>query len=540
MIGRVSKIALVTSMLSSFCLPLSAQSFDLTFGAPRENQSSYISGTGPDSYQVPDWLKLETFETLDLGSTSTTWAVGNVDTAISLDWGIDPAGWFGGAGIVGGPPAGRYLKAGPTNGVAIKFNTPSNYVGMWWSAGKPSDGDKIQMYAKGVMVGEITVSDARILALGPEYINSDPNRTLPNFHADDSYYVYLNIGSANIFFDEIRLSGNNIEIDNLVIGSTLGPSLQPTANGLAMVLDQQSRRLHEGLEQDCHIYNNAYCVKAVARYSFGDGSAGRSADPLSGDQNDYGAGSFVLSVRPQNLKQFRIGAFLDVDASTRSVFQYDHRTPPVTAGAFLGFSEDGPVGLQLKASAAYRQGRVEHTRFQTLPFTEAGHGAATIAGFGLRGEVGYGIRLSKSLVTTPFLAMTFSDLSRGRYTETNDVLLPLTFNKSGLQNLSLQTGLRFEGEFTESWKVIGAFGTTIALSDSLDPISGSTSAPAVPTFSAKADLKRSSSRGFAEAGVEYRWDENTSIATSFGARQTPLSSDWDYVGKASVTFRFGK
>jgi hypothetical protein len=209
--------AVVLTAAMSGAIKAEASELAVTVAPGNETVPGFITGNGPNSYNVPSWAILETFEGGNLTGVGAQWSFGTVTQA---RFGINAGNEWGGAGVTGGPPAGNYLAAYQEDYTRVALNSPANYIGFWWSGGDP--GDSIRVYSKGQIVGEFNTNDPEFAALLTE--DNTCRDGCVGYNNGGGYYTYVNLQAPNgVLFDEIGLKGKvdgTLESDNFVVANT--------------------------------------------------------------------------------------------------------------------------------------------------------------------------------------------------------------------------------------------------------------------------------------------------------------------------------
>jgi hypothetical protein len=213
-------------------------------------QGSFASGTsGANS---------EDFNSFTAGACPTTWAVGTISGACNissvLTWGGSSVAANSTTSSVGGPGSNYATTANNTDAFTLTLATPSKYVGLYWTAGSPSntisffDGSKkiIELTTASIMnllgtpptnAGDWTTianDPAAVLNSGtpgltykrafyfgnPRGYSANPPTSISTISGVDPW-VYLHLfASGTVEFDSIQFSGGGFEFDNLVVSST--------------------------------------------------------------------------------------------------------------------------------------------------------------------------------------------------------------------------------------------------------------------------------------------------------------------------------
>ncbi len=212
-------------------------------------QGSFASGPGTAS---------EDFNSFSAGACPTTWAVGTISGVCNissvLTWGGSSVGATSTSPSVGGARSNYATTANNTDSFTLTLAAPSKYVGLYWTAGSPSnkisffDGNKkiIELTTASIMEllgtapvnaadwlsiandpaaviasGEVATKYKRAYYFGnPRAYSSNPPTQISSVSGVDPWtYLHL-FASGTVEFDSIQFSGGGFEFDNLVVSTS--------------------------------------------------------------------------------------------------------------------------------------------------------------------------------------------------------------------------------------------------------------------------------------------------------------------------------
>jgi hypothetical protein len=164
----------------------------------------------------------ETFDARPLGNTGT---FASVNGGTYTGGQISAANQYGGAG-----GTGRYsvVGLGVTTTQTLTFAADKTYLGLWWSAGDPSN--SLQFYNDSVLVASFVIGNI-IPFLSSAYLGN-PNAPFSGQNAGE-YYAYLNFtGTGGTVFDKVVFNNTSVsgfESDN---HSTFDQPIAPPGNSV--------------------------------------------------------------------------------------------------------------------------------------------------------------------------------------------------------------------------------------------------------------------------------------------------------------------
>lgn len=220
---RLLSIATTAAGLALFATPSAAITDD--FGVDIYMSAPTVQGTA-----ITNGLTVENFNVAQTGNPCpSSIALGD----ITGDCNVEVAGTYGGATADGDDPmpttggsGSNYAStANPSMEITISLNESAKYLGLWWSAGSPSN--VVELYAGDERVAHMSTQTLMTLleagtatSVGgtqydtDDYYGNPRNRSL----ADSEPFLYLNLyGTGGASFDRIVLSGGGFEFDNIAV-----------------------------------------------------------------------------------------------------------------------------------------------------------------------------------------------------------------------------------------------------------------------------------------------------------------------------------
>lgn len=226
----------------------SADAVSIYLDAPLVQGSFAAGSTG---------AKSEDFNSFSSGSCPTTWAVGTISGVCNisnvLTWGGSSQAINSTSPAIGGPGSAYATTANNTDAFTLTLSAPSKYVGLYWTAGSPSN--RISFYDGNKKIIELTTASIMDLLGAPPAnagdwttINNDPTAVLNAGTEGLTYkrsqyfgnprgytanpptsistisgvdpWVYIHLfASGTVEFDSIQFSGGGFEFDNLVVST---------------------------------------------------------------------------------------------------------------------------------------------------------------------------------------------------------------------------------------------------------------------------------------------------------------------------------
>jgi hypothetical protein len=227
----------------------SADAVSIYLGAPLV-QGSFAAGTSGTT--------TEDFNSFSAGACPTTWAVGTITGVCNissvLTWGGSSVGADSDTPSIGGAGSNYATTANNTDSFTVTLSAPSKYVGLYWTAGSPSN--TISFFDGNKKIIELTTASImELLGTAPTdaadwlSIKNDPNAVIasgtPGTTYKRAYYfgnpraysanpptaistvsgtdpwTYLHLfASGTVEFDSIQFSGGGFEFDNLAVSTS--------------------------------------------------------------------------------------------------------------------------------------------------------------------------------------------------------------------------------------------------------------------------------------------------------------------------------
>ena len=217
-------ITLSTAVLAA--LPLSSAQAEVDYGVHVYMSAPKVQGT-----PLTGNFTTETFDSFEANSLPTTLSIGTVTSQGRVENG----GTYGGASAttgdpVTGGPSSKYMSTytNPDSGlvpIVIDLTKPAKYLGLWWSAGSPSN--QVKFFSEGQEVASMTTAGLINKLSSPtltakdgttNYTSADYYGNPVNGEADSEPFVYLNVYAiGGTSFDRVELSGGGFEFDNITV-----------------------------------------------------------------------------------------------------------------------------------------------------------------------------------------------------------------------------------------------------------------------------------------------------------------------------------
>ncbi|MFM8927666.1 MAG: hypothetical protein ACKOFA_05640 [Rhodoluna sp.] len=169
----------------------------------------------------------ENFDGFNSGDNPTVLSIGNVTGSMRIDNGGD----YGGASstspdpVTGGVSSKYATTVDNVQTITIDLTKPAKYLGLWWSAGSPSNqvkffsgGEEVAVMTTAGLIQKLTNATVGSLDGNNTYNSSDYYGNPVNKGAGGEPFVYLNVyGMSGVSFDRIELSGGGFEFDNITV-----------------------------------------------------------------------------------------------------------------------------------------------------------------------------------------------------------------------------------------------------------------------------------------------------------------------------------
>ena len=213
-------------------------------------QGSFAAGTSGTT--------TEDFNSFSAGACPTTWAVGTITGVCNissvLTWGGSSVGANSTTPSIGGAGSNYATTANNTDSFTLTLSAPSKYVGLYWTAGSPSntisffDGNKkiIELTTASIMellgTAPVDANDWLTIANDPAavvdsgipatkykrayyfgnpraYTANPPTEMSSVSGVDPWTYLHL-FASGTVEFDSVQFSGGGFEFDNLAVSTS--------------------------------------------------------------------------------------------------------------------------------------------------------------------------------------------------------------------------------------------------------------------------------------------------------------------------------
>jgi hypothetical protein len=308
------------------------------------------------------------------------------------------------------------------------------------------------------------------------------------------------------------------------------------ANDLAepqrVMLDQASFVLRASLnDYDCAVFDaKGLCVSLAARY--------RSLDGAGPDTQQYAKSTIAVSAAKRFGNHLRIGGFAELgnrdDVSTS--IRVTNNAPLL--GGFLAWDGRGDgTGLQGRISAALKSDNLRLQRINLLGSNLNTEGETDLDSWGVRGTLGWGYRVSESLVLVPYIGFATTEATRGGYAEAAQagaIDAAFSYGRYAAEQSSVLSGVNLRGRLSS--RVGYHFGVELERDESykvdrfsLSGAFGSTSYGSV--------LAPQKSRANISAGVSYQLTPNSAISLDGYSREFVYGEATDQA--VVVSFRAG-
>ena len=245
----LAALALVAAASVPTASAKSADAVSIYLDAPLV-QGSFAAGTSGTS--------TEDFNSFAPGACPATWGVGTIagvcNISSNLTWGGSSVGANSTVPSIGGAGSKYATTANNTDSFTLTLSSPSKYVGLYWTAGSPSN--TISFFDGNKKIIELTTASIMEL-LGtaptgaPDWLNiaNDPAAVIASGTAGTSYkrayyfgnpraytanpptamssvsgvdpWTYLHLfASGSVEFDSVQFSGGGFEFDNLAVSTS--------------------------------------------------------------------------------------------------------------------------------------------------------------------------------------------------------------------------------------------------------------------------------------------------------------------------------
>lgn len=230
----------------------------------------------------------------------------------------------------------------------------------------------------------------------------------------------------------------------------------------------------------------------------------------------------------------------DVSSSLPKGYQYQGYALPL-----IGFSLDliPSLNAELNNNAphfslkgAYLNRKVSIER-PALAGTESGKGNARISGYHIDFQTYYPYSLSDNLLLTPFVGITFNQISRSAYSETQNAQFAAHYDALKTHSLFAKMGLGMEHLLGSSFILNTKAGLLWNLSHYQGDFRSHIDYLGQQQIDYSENKKQVKQRPFANVGITYQFDKQSSVTTSVNWEMTTYRNHDMQIG-VSYTYRF--
>uniref|UniRef100_UPI0034D72439 autotransporter outer membrane beta-barrel domain-containing protein n=1 Tax=Proteus penneri TaxID=102862 RepID=UPI0034D72439 len=307
-------------------------------------------------------------------------------------------------------------------------------------------------------------------------------------------------------------------------------SMQLMAENGYKLMDMQQGQLHYLASATCSVGTEKACISGFAHY--------QNVNKANATQTGL-SGAYRFDV---NHIPLVIGLAIDTDvySSLPKGYQYQGYALPL-----IGFSLDLIPSLnpELKSNAlhlslkgAYLNRKISIER-QVLEDTEAGKGNARISGYRIDLQSYYPYSLADDLMLTPFIGLTFNQVSRSAYSETQNAQFAAHYDALKTHSLLAKMGLGMDYLLGSSFILNTKAGLLWNLSHHQGDFRSHIDYLGQQHIDYSENKKQLKQRPFAKVGLTYQLDKQSSINTSADWEMTTYRNH-DMQFGVSYTYRF--
>ncbi|WP_286138930.1 autotransporter domain-containing protein [Shigella sp. FC1655] len=307
-------------------------------------------------------------------------------------------------------------------------------------------------------------------------------------------------------------------------------SMQLMAENGYKLMDMQQGQLRYLASATCSVGTESACISGFAHYQ-NVNKANATQTGLSG------AYRFDINQIP-----LVVGLAIDTDAysSLPKGYQYQGYALPL-----IGFSLDlipslnaelESHALHLSLKGAYLNRKVSIER-PVLDNTEAGKGNARVSGYHIDLQGYYPYALADSLLLTPFAGLTFNQISRSAYSETQNAQFAAHYDALKTHSLLAKMGLGMDYLLGSSFILHTKAGLLWDLSHHQGDFRSHIDYLGQQNIDYSEHKKPLKQRPFANIGLTYQFDKRSSINTSTNWEMTTYRNH-DMQFGISYTYRF--
>ena len=271
-------------------------------------------------------------------------------------------------------------------------------------------------------------------------------------------------------------------------------------------MDMQQGQLRHLASATCSVGTEKACISGFAHYQ-NVNKANATQTGLSG------AYRFDINTIP-----FVVGLAIDTNvySSLPKGYQYQGYALPL-----IGFSLDlmpslnaelNSDALHLSLKGAYLNRKVSIER-QILEDTEAGKGNAKISGYHIELQGYFPYSINDDLLLTPFAGLTFNQISRSAYSETQNAQFAVHYDSLNAHSLLAKMGLGMDHLLGSSFILNTKAGFLWDLSHHQGDFGSHIDYLGQQKIDYTENKKQLTQRPFAHIGLTYQVDKHSSIGT---------------------------
>ncbi|WP_231135708.1 autotransporter domain-containing protein [Proteus terrae] len=337
--------------------------------------------------------------------------------------------------------------------------------------------------------------------------------------------------------DELELRAKEKEITkpSIIISKPIDiestyKSMQLMAENGYKLIDMQQGQLRYLASATCSVGTEKACISGFTHYQ-NVNKANATQTGLSG------AYRFDINHIP-----LVVGLAIDTDvySSLPKGYQYQGYALPL-----IGFSLDlmpslnaelNNNALHFSLKGAYLNRKVSIER-AALANTESGKGNAKISGYHIDLKAYYPYSLTNNLLLTPFVGLTFNQISRSAYSETQNAQFAAHYDALKTHSLFAKIGLGVEHLLSSSFILNTKAGLLWNLSHYQGDFRSHIDYLGQQQIDYSENKKQVKQRPFANVGVTYQFDKQSSVNTSANWEMTTYRNHDMQIG-VSYTYRF--
>ncbi|WP_337234144.1 autotransporter domain-containing protein [Proteus terrae] len=337
--------------------------------------------------------------------------------------------------------------------------------------------------------------------------------------------------------DELELRAKEKEITkpSIIISKPIDiestyKSMQLMAENGYKLIDMQQGQLRYLASATCSVGTEKACISGFTHYQ-NVNKANATQTGLSG------AYRFDINHIP-----LVVGLAIDTDvySSLPKGYQYQGYALPL-----IGFSLDlmpslnaelNNNALHFSLKGAYLNRKVSIER-AALANTESGKGNTKISGYHIDLKAYYPYSLSNNLLLTPFVGLTFNQISRSAYSETQNAQFAAHYDALKTHSLFAKIGLGMEHLLGSSFILNTKAGLLWNLSHYQGDFRSHIDYLGQQQINYSENKKQVKQRPFANVGVTYQFDKQSSVNTSANWEMTTYRNHDMQIG-ISYTYRF--